>query len=296
MEETPEKKPASPAMRLLKLIAKIAVTALCFWYISRKIDLPQVGRALTSAHPGYLLAAWIFFLLSKWASAIRLNIYFRNISLSLPAGANLRLYWLGMFYNLFLPGAISGDAYKVILLTKRYGIPYKKTAAAVLLDRFSGLLALGIILAAYGGIVLNNYPYEGLLVACAALATAGLYYGIYFYFRDFLPGFWPTFYWGLAVQLLQVACVYGIVLALGLPAGQHAWIFIFLAAAVISVLPVSLGGGLGTRELVFVEGARFFHLDQQMALVVSLLFYLITVLGSAPGLYYVFRDPLPAAD
>jgi uncharacterized membrane protein YbhN (UPF0104 family) len=81
------------------------------------------------------------------------------------------------------------------------------------------------------------------------------------------------------------------VAALRLPVWQHEWIFIFLAAAVISVLPISLGGGLGTREVVFVEGARYFHLDQHIAIVVSLLFYLITVLGSAEGLYFVFRTP-----
>jgi hypothetical protein len=43
-----------------------------------------------------------------------------------------------MFYNLFLPVSISGDAYKVILLKKIYDAPYKKTTSAGLLDRFSG--------------------------------------------------------------------------------------------------------------------------------------------------------------
>ena len=67
---------------------------------------------------------------------------------------------------------------------------------------------------------------------------------------------------------------------------------IFLASAVISVLPISLGGGLGTREVVFAEGARFFHLDPQLGVAISLLFYLITVVGSVGGLYYSFKDPL----
>jgi len=58
------------------------------------------------------------------------------------------------------------------------------------------------------------------------------------------------------------------------------------------VFPVSLGGGLGTREVVFVEGAKYFHLDPQLALVISLLFYLSTVIASMWGLYFVFHDPL----
>jgi uncharacterized membrane protein YbhN (UPF0104 family) len=81
-------------------------------------------------------------------------------------------------------------------------------------------------------------------------------------------------------------------LSLHLPLSQHEWIFIFLLAAVISVLPISLGGGLGTREVVFAEGARFFHLDPQTGVIISLLFYLLTVIGSVWGLYYNFHDPL----
>ena len=97
---------------------------------------------------------------------------------------------------------------------------------------------------------------------------------------------------GGAVQLSQVVCLYFILLSLHIPWDQHEWIFIFLASAVVSVLPISLGGGLGTREVVFAEGARYFHLDPQLGVTISLLFYLQTVIGSLWGLYYSFHDPL----
>lgn len=70
----------------------------------------------------------------------------------------MKLYWLGMFYNLFLPGSISGDAYKIVILKRRYNAPYKKTSAAVLLDRFNGLPGLGLILAFYCIFVIDS-PY-----------------------------------------------------------------------------------------------------------------------------------------
>jgi uncharacterized membrane protein YbhN (UPF0104 family) len=243
----------------------------------------------------FLFVALLFFILSKLLAAFRLNIYFRNIKLHLSEWKNIKLYWLGMFYNLFLPGAISGDAYKVVLLNRRYKTAYKKTSAAVLLDRFSGVLALGVILCVYGTIVLNNYKYDVLLVASALLAFTGFYFVIRFLFKDFLQSFLPTFFWALAVQFSQVICIYFIMLSLHLSFLQNEWIFIFLLAAVVSVLPISLGGGLGTREFVFVEGARFFHLDPQTGIIISLLFYLLTVMGSVWGLYYNFHDPLKDA-
>src|SRR5262249_45129965 len=149
--------------------------------------------------------------------AFRLNIYFRNIRLRLTEWQNIKLYWLGMFYNLFLPGSISGDAYKVVLLKRKYDSPYKKTTAAVLLDRFSGLVALGLIMSVYGIVVLDKTLYDIVLIIASVVGIVALYFVIRFYFKDFLPGFWPTFFWGCLVQLTQVVCVYCILLSLKLP-------------------------------------------------------------------------------
>lgn len=291
VEVAPEKK-ESPVSRVLKLLLKIAITVLCFWYISTKIDFAKAWEAFRNASWGWLLLAIFSFSFSKLLAAFRLNIYFKNINIQLPEWRNIKLYWLGMFYNLFLPGSISGDAYKVVLLNRRYKAPYKKTSAAVLLDRFSGLLALGLILSIYGVIVLDHKLWDVLLTAGALTAVLALYLIVRLFFKDFIPGFWPTFFWGIAVQVFQVVCLYCVLLSLHIPLHQPEWIFIFLVASVVSVLPISLGGGLGTREVVFAEGARFFGLDPHLGVIISLLFYLSNVLSSVWGAYFVFHDPL----
>ncbi len=291
MEEAVVKQ-KSKLSKYLKLLLKIGVTIICFWYISKKIDFNAAEKAFLRANWSWLFLAVVLLMLSKLFSAFRLNIYFRNIYIHLPEWKNIKLYWLGMFYNLFLPGSISGDAYKVVLLKRKYNASYKKTTAAVLLDRFSGLLALGLIMAVYGIIVLDKTLYDVILIVGSITAIIVLYIVVRFYFKDFLRGFWPTFFWGVIVQLTQVVCVYCILISLQLPVNQPDWIFIFLVAAVVAVFPVSLGGGLGTRELVFVEGAKYFHLNPQIALVVSLLFYLSTVAASIWGIAFVFHDPL----
>src|SRR5258705_13338656 len=105
-------KTESKAGKLLKLLLKIAVTAICLWYVSGKIDFQKAGTALRNANWFYVFPALMAFVFSKLLSAIRLNIYFRNINVQITEWQNVKLYWLGMFYNLFLPGSISGDAYK----------------------------------------------------------------------------------------------------------------------------------------------------------------------------------------
>ncbi len=278
--------------KLVKLLIKIVVTVLCFWYISRKIDFAKALEALQTANWTLLFLAVITYVLSKVVAAYRLNIYFKNIHLRLPHWKNIKLYWLGMFYNLFLPGSISGDAYKVVVLNKKFGASYKKTSAAVLLDRFGGLLGLGVILSIYGILVFDKWVYDTILIGGCILGIAALYSVIRKFFKDFLPGFLPTFLWGIVVQAIQVIGVYLILFSLHIPTNHQEWIFIFLSASVISVLPISLGGGLGTREVVFAEGATFFHLDPHVGVIISLLFYLSSVAGAVWGSYFIFNDPL----
>ena len=288
-----ERAPANAVMRKrLFLFLKIILTAFCLWFVSTRIDTDAAMRAISGANALWLAAAFILYCISKVVAAARLQINFSNIRLAIPAGENLALYWLGMFYNLFLPGSISGDAYKVILLNKRYGTSWRKLTAAVLLDRFSGLAGLSILLAVYGFLSLNDSGLMILFAGTALMGTGILYVVIRKWMPDFKEGFVPTLLLGIAVQALQVLAVYAILLGLGMDPSVHAYVFIFLLSSVASVLPLTIGG-LGLREIVFLYASSYFLLDRETSVVISLLFFLITVLSSLPGVYYVFRNPVP---
>jgi glycosyltransferase 2 family protein len=285
-------KSPSKTVRLLKLFLKIAVTGLCLWYVSTKINLTELEQAINSVNVSALAGVLVVFLISKIFAVRRFDIYLRAINIRLTQWENIKLFWLGMFYNLFLPGSITGDAYKVILLRKTFDTSYKKTMAAVLLDRFSGLLALGVLLAVYGLFVLENNNYIISLLIASTVAIIISYFISRRFFPDFSAIFWSTFFWGLLVQLLMVLCIEMIVRAMGIETNPAQYVFIFLIAAVAGVLPFAIGGGLGIRELVFLEGAKYIGLDQPVAVAVSLLFYLISLVASLPGIIFVFKNPL----
>ncbi len=290
MEENPTNKPRIP--KWLTLLLKIAVTVACLWYVSTKIDFAEALTAAKNANWLWLVAAFAVYNLSKLIGSRRLAIYFKNIGIDLSEWQNVKLYWLGMFYNLFLPGAITGDAYKVILLSKKFNTSYKKTTAAVLLDRISGLLSLGLIVAIYSSFVIKEKWIVILLIAGAVMAIPFLYFVIKKLFPDFLPGFWSTFLLGAAVQATILFCIYFIISALNISINVNGYIFIFLIAAIASVLPISVGGGLGVREFVIIQGAKYTGLDEHTAIILSLLFYLITVASSLVGMVFVFKNPL----
>lgn len=277
--------------RFFKLILKIVISVVCLWYVSTKINFSEALNALKKADFFFLIPALIAFVLSKIIAAIRLNIYFRDISVFLPAKQNIRLYWLGMFYNLFLPGSISGDAYKVVVLTKKFKSTYKRATSAVLLDRASGLLGLGLILASISFFVLADMFYAFLLMAGAILAVVATYLVIRYWMKDFIRSFFSTLLWGILVQACQVVCVLLIMRALNIETSIADYLFLFLVSSVVAILPLTIGG-LGIREIVFLEGSKWLMLSEPHAVMISLVFYLITLITSAFGMLYVFVDPL----
>jgi len=279
----------------VKVILKIGISAICLWYVSRKIDWLQTWNLLAASKKIWLLAAAILFILSKIVSSFRLNIYFRNIGILLSEKTNLKLYWLGMFYNLFLPGGIGGDAYKVILLNKKGKInSYKLSTAAVLLDRISGVAGLGILAALFYFFLFRESTFSYLAIAAILPGILVYWLVVKKWFPSFITGFNSTLLLGLLVQLLQVGAVYFIMLSIGIHDHFNAFQFIFLLSSMVAILPFTIGG-LGAREVVFLWGATAFGLGNQQAVYISLLFYFITVIVSLVGLIWVYKEPVREA-
>jgi uncharacterized membrane protein YbhN (UPF0104 family) len=277
----------------LKLFLKIAVTVFCLWFVSQKINWNESFIIVRDSDFLWFLLAILLFFASKLVSAIRLNIYFGNIDLKLSQVSNLKLYWLGMFYNLFLPGGIGGDAYKVIVLKRKYSQSARSLTAAVLLDRISGVVGLGILAIVYNYFVFKGTNFSLLLLFLIPLGLVIYYFIVKKIFPSFINGFWPTLLLGIAVQLLQVFCVYAILKALDITEHHTVYILIFLLSSVVAILPFTIGG-LGAREVVFLWGSNtLLHLkNDPTPISISITFYLITLLVSLIGIYWLYRDPL----
>ncbi|HNQ84043.1 MAG TPA: lysylphosphatidylglycerol synthase transmembrane domain-containing protein [Bacteroidales bacterium] len=289
----------SKLKRLLKTLLKFAVTAAALYFVIRKIELKEVLALYSQSNLVYITLALIFFALSKLVSAYRLNIYFRTIDIHLKEKTNIELYLLGMFYNLFLPGGIGGDGYKVYLLQKKYQAGTKKIIGAVLSDRISGMVAL-VVLALLGISILNPEVIgrwsldvsRGLLFSSVVIAIVTVFLAYYLFTKIAYPYFLKinilTFTYGFLVQLLQVACAWFLLLALGEHENHLSYLVIFLVSSAVAVLPVSIGG-MGVRELTFLYGSQILNVDMNVAVGISFLFYLITATVSLTGVWYIFR-------
>ena len=280
----------------LKAGLQILISAGLLVFVFLNIDLGQV-KAL-AFHPQrapLLVGAFIAFNASKMVGALRLNIYQRHAAIHLSERDNLRLYYAGMFLNVFLPGGIGGDAYKILVLHRSHTLPLRTVVTTTLADRASGILALLFVLCML--LPMLALPWEAATATVFTLASAAAVVAVFVFGHRWctrldMQGVAGVFALGLAVQCLQLLCMGVLLLYVGAPARHYpAYLAVFLVSSVAATLPLSIGG-LGMREATFLFGVQMIRLDPTYGVIASSLFFLITVLSSLIGALFLTRFSL----
>lgn len=270
----------------LILMLKLLITGASLGLVFTNISANQVLQMILQAKVSLLVLATLLFILSKCISSYRLHIVFTNSGIKIPKGYNFHLYVLGMLYNFILPSGIGGDAYKVIKIERDFGYTHKKVASVVFFDRISGLLALcnlaGILITTLFFIdyLLPLFIIIILLNALFYLFLSKLFSTHFFTVRTELLS------WG--VQLLQSLCAFAIAISLDIHEHLFVYVCIFLISSIVSVLPISIGG-LGAREYTFMVASSYLMIEQDKAVCIGLLFYIITLFISLLGIYFIFK-------
>ena len=282
------KKQRKQLLTFLKIVISIAL----IYFIFTKISLDDVVATLKTANLIYILLALVLFAFSKLMASFRLNLYFHEIGISLSQKSNLKLYLLGMFYNLFLPGGIGGDAYKGYIIQKKYQVGIKKTAAVLILDRLSGLLLLFLYACILGMLIKHSFlsDFKWLFILGMPISVVVFWFLNKRFFNYILPIFWKSLGYSALVQLTQLIVIFFILKALAIQMHTIPYLFVFLISSIVSVIPLTIGG-IGSRELTFLYGAKWLNLTEEVSVSISFTFFLITAIVSLVGTYYHFKKP-----
>lgn len=273
-------------------LLKILFSFVLLYFVFTKIQFSEVWEILKGSNFSYLFAALLLFVISKILSAFRLNLYIHQIKIFLTQLSNIKLYLLGMFYNLFLPGGIGGDAYKGYVLKKKYEVKTRSVVSILILDRLNGLLLIFVISCILALFLDVNRINSYRILFGMAIALSILVFWVFNkrFFSFVYPVFWKSLGFSALVQLAQLVSVLFILKALGVQGNTIAYLFIFLISSIVSVLPLTIGG-IGSREVVFYYGALWLALDENTSVSISMLFFLITALVSLIGIVYHFKKP-----
>jgi uncharacterized membrane protein YbhN (UPF0104 family) len=131
------------------LVLKLALAATLITYLVQSGGI-QFGALSGLLHrKRMLLLAFVIAGMSPALGAVRWWVLLRTVSVRLPLLTAWRLTLVGLFFNLFLPGAVGGDAVKAVYASRVAPDGRKiEAVTTVLIDRVLGLgtlLLLGIV-------------------------------------------------------------------------------------------------------------------------------------------------------
>lgn len=296
--------PASPKpRRWLTTVLKAIVSLGLLTYLFSKIDARSVGHALQSLHIGYVILAWVSFFGLQFVGILRWQIMTRVQGYEHSFGRLAAFYFVGLFFNLFLPTSIGGDLGKCYYLAGSRG-DILRAMTTVLADRISGMIALlciaSIALSA-GGPVMVPVWMTVFTLGGTALLILGLL--IPFAFPGLLRRYeLPYRYWEnprfMAASLVASFFIQLSVVIISMIIGQAVdvavpWEFYFVFIPLVTVagmVPISLNG-LGVREGAYVYFLSQAGVVAPQALAFAVLWLiLITSLNVLGGLGWVLMS------
>jgi len=304
----------------INTLLKIVITILLFYLIFKKINAINLLENLKKFKITYFALAYlgyaVFFIsaFKRWKVLIEAQkIKIKNLTL-------LRVFWQSFFLAQFLISSLSFDFFRWFFLLKD-GHSGSKTFISVGVDRFMGVVAISFM--ATIGVYLTNLNNTSLKILITAIFSATIFslfvflnekvykfiknkllkklkfkkislkieeiYEGFYTFKKKKKNLFLSFLYSLGVQIGLCLEVYILSHGAGKPFLNLDEVFTLLPIInLISMIPVTIGG-FGLRENSFIY--FFSHkLNPEKALLISLLYYAVGLIGSIPGGLFLLKE------
>lgn len=125
----------------VKLVTGIVLLVLLGWLVDwrRTIDM------LLRSDPGLVVASGAVLFFGMYISTVKWSRLVRVVCVPIELWPLLRAYWIGTFFNNYLPSSVGGDVVRVLALGTL--APMAPIAASVLVERITGIAAMAVLAA-----------------------------------------------------------------------------------------------------------------------------------------------------
>lgn len=277
-------------------------------WVLKDVDLAQAWEQAKGIDPAMLVLSMALMAAQIGLGALRWGMVLAALDARLGALRTLMVYYIGIFFSLVLPGAVGGDAVRMFF-ARRAGLPLGSAITSVMLERVATVFGLVLLVAATQPLLLARVPdIPGTWVfpLLSALGLAGI---LVLTVADRLPDrlrhlrvvrgldqlagdtrrlfFRPT-KGGLTLivailghaNLSMVAWV--LALGVGVEIDPVDCLVLIPPVILLMTLPISIAGW-GVREQAMVTFLGFVAVPEASAVVVSVLFGLVSMVTALPG-------------
>jgi len=302
---------------LLRILISIVALVLIPWFLRDKlVEAFQIVKTVDLSF--FLLAVFIYFVSILFLSW-RLHISLAAKYIQGSFVDTVYVSFMGIFFNLFLPSAIGGDAIKAIYLSKQ--VPNKADVfSSLVIDRLSGFCVV-IFLALLSSAVLreswNHVPAWFSWVSLSALLGGGIavfckpeiipfiFSKLRFLprrfqeklnaFYDSLSGFFQnrpflirSLFISVFAQSLFITAYFFIGRSLHAPIAFPLFFMLVPMITIISMAPSV--GGAGVREGGTIFLFSHYMAQEQAFAMTILIFGVILIFSGVGGIWYFFRS------
>lgn len=136
------------AKRHLGIVFRVGIAILACWWVAKGMNFGKVGEAFSRVSWFVLVEVVVIFILSQIILALRWWLFMRAWDIHIAPMSAIKLTFLGLYFNNFLPGSVGGDVVRAWYVAKH---THKRMPAivSVIVDRvlalFGTILMAGIM-------------------------------------------------------------------------------------------------------------------------------------------------------
>jgi uncharacterized protein (TIRG00374 family) len=310
--------------RIVAKAVRVCVSAALLVVVLRTANIEKVWSNLIHLNIWLYILANLLNFGRVFVSAYRWKILLEVKNIRAGMNQLSAIYFIGIFFNMFLPTALGGDAARIFYFWRISGEKIE-AMTSVVIERVIGFYAVGLIclfsillsfkefpvfeqrgiilvvcLLYLGGtvVVLNARFMNGFLALLSLLPWKGVvskvasfYNSLHGYLKDKKVAF-QSLLLSIIYQAAWIVAVMVIGIGIGLDVSPFMY-FIFLPVVmVVTMLPVSISG-IGVREAAFVILFGLGGVQASSAVLLSFLtFFMAIVLGVFGWIIYALKDVL----
>lgn len=278
-----------------KLFFRILISVILLFILLSKVNFASVASHLRGANFWALAGAFALVCLNYFVSSYRWQGLAKVKGISAPLFGFVRLYFIGAFFNNFLPTSVGGDVVKAYKLSQ---MTDKKVDAAVsvFMERFTGVVVLGLISL---GAFIYEFKLQAVLVSMGLLllGAVGVWlaprivkfhhlfkkaYDSIVIYRGEKAVLWQATWTSFLVQIIAITTQYLVFVALGVKVSYLYCLFVIPPITVASMLPISING-VGIQDVLFVLFFGPVGVSRGAALAVSFVYHILRLGSSLVG-------------
>ena len=171
-----------PLKQLALTTLKVAVTMGLTVFILMRIDYRSIVPILSNGNYWLMAPTLGVWYATVLCGALRWRTLLAHYGIRIWRRESFSLYWIGTFFNNFLPSSMGGDSYKFLYLKRRHAnIAWQEILSSIILDRGVGLLSMLLMSSILAPFYLPAFPLPpslrmfltgiGLLLALIPLAA-----------------------------------------------------------------------------------------------------------------------------